>query len=335
MPIYRDKKRRAFVFEFDRVIPGQGRVRARKRLPKAWNRAQADEFDRNESARLYASARGLEDQASTYLIEDAIAKYVEERVPELKTGIEIAKELANLYPLYAGKPLSALRDVCVAIKKMKRTKGNLKVPLQPATIRNRIRYMTSACRWGWTEHQMCAHDPAEGITVPEVDNERQVYIDRREMLQAARACKNRKARMAIRIGYYSGMRLGEILRAKVTAKGWSLDTTKNGEPRIIPIHRKTAVCARHFHKLKGVMITIQKAWAKARAAVDLQHVHFHDVRHSTASGMVNEGVDLYTIGRVLGHKDPRSTARYAHLDTKTLAAAVGKLGGKSTPPPGT
>lgn len=44
--------------------------------------------------------------------------------------------------------------------------------------------------------------------------------------------------------------------------------------------------------------------------------------------MVNAGVDLYTVGAVLGHRDPRSTKRYAHLTARTLADAVGTIGRK-------
>jgi site-specific recombinase XerD len=44
--------------------------------------------------------------------------------------------------------------------------------------------------------------------------------------------------------------------------------------------------------------------------------------------MVNAGVDLYTVGKVLGHRDQRSTARYAHLTHATLTAAVGAIGMK-------
>src|SRR5690606_21433457 len=68
MSIYRDKERGCYVFEFDRVIEGK-RVRARKLLPKTWTRAQADAYDRQESARLYAIATRVE--RHEYSIEDA------------------------------------------------------------------------------------------------------------------------------------------------------------------------------------------------------------------------------------------------------------------------
>jgi hypothetical protein len=38
-----------------------------------------------------------------------------------------------------------------------------------------------------------------------------------------------------------------------------------------------------------------------------------------------EGVDLHTIGQMLGHKTPRMTTRYAHLSPEYLAISTGKL----------
>jgi integrase len=327
MPIYRDRERGAFVFEFNRVIPGAGRIRARKRLPKAWNQAQADAFDRKESARLYALASGTE--GADHLIEDAVSRYVEERCPNLKTGKATALELAGMYWAYAGRPMSALPDVVKAYKlKARRVdKDGVEHALAPASIRNRIRYLVSACRWGWREHSMGEHDPGAAVTVPQVKNERHVYGSRIDMLRACKACKNRTARMAIRIAFYSGMRLSEILKAKVRGTAWVLEDTKNGNPRIVPIHPRAAVCSRRFKAIPK--ITIQRAWSRARDAAGLQGMHFHDWRHSAASELINAGVDLYTVGRVLGHKDSRSTQRYAHLAVDTLSAAIGKIGQKN------
>lgn len=322
MPIYRDRERGAFVFEFDRRIPGAGRIRARKRLPKTWNQAQADAYDRQESARLYALATGT--QGADALIEDAVTLYLRERVPHMKSGQNTAAELASMFWAYQGRPLSALVDVCKAFK-LKARKEDGK-PLAPATVRNRIRYLTAACRYAWREHGLCEHDPAAAVTVPQVKNERQVYGSRADMLRACRECRNRTARMAIRIAFYSGMRLGEILRAEVRGTAWVLTDTKNGNPRIVPIHPRVAVCARKFKPCPK--ITIQRAWEGARERAGLAGMHFHDWRHSAASELINAGIDLFTVGRVLGHSDPRSTARYSHLAVDSLTAAVGRIGQK-------
>jgi integrase len=54
---------------------------------------------------------------------------------------------------------------------------------------------------------------------------------------------------------------------------------------------------------------------------------FHTLRHTAASWLVQQGVDLYAVGQLLGHKTPRMTQRYAHLSPDYMAGAVGKLDG--------
>ena len=63
------------------------------------------------------------------------------------------------------------------------------------------------------------------------------------------------------------------------------------------------------------------------ASVGIKDASFHSLRHTAASWLVMEGVDLYAVGRILGHKTPRMTQRYAHLSPGYLAAAVNKLDG--------
>lgn len=322
MPIYKDKTRSRFVFEFDRYVEGQ-RVRTSKLLPKTWTQAQADAYDRKESARLYAIASSVE--RAQHSIEEAVTVYLKEHAPSLKSYESIKQELAIMYWAYRDRPLSALADAC-KFYASKATKED-GTPLAAATVRNRIRWLTSACRYAWKHHNMGTHDPAAKVHVPAVRNARQHYVSRGEMLQIARASNNRQCRRAIRIAFYSGMRLSEILRSRIVGSNFILDDTKNGQPRIVPIHPRIAHCAKRMEP--GPKITIQRAFMRARRIANLDHIHFHDLRHSAASELINAGVDLYTVGRILGHKDSRSTQRYAHLAVGTLAAAVGKIGGKA------
>ncbi len=249
-----------------------------------------------------------------------------ERVPELKRGDNVTRELALIYWVYQGRALTELPEVCREYR-AKAFKEDGKTRLSPASIRNRLRYLIAACRWGWKVHEMTDKDPAARVVLPTVANERQEYVNRREMLALAKACRNRRARMAIRIAFYSGMRLSEIMNAVPMGDCWRLADTKNGQPRMVPVHPKVAVCARNF--TPGPKITVQLNFRQARAACGMEHLHFHDLRHSAASEMINAGVDLYTVGAVLGHKDSRSTQRYAHLGTKALTGAVGMIGKKS------
>jgi len=324
MPISRAKSRGTYVFEFDRIVNG-GRIRIRKRLPKAWTSAQADEFERKESARIYAAANGV--GSEDRLITDAIALYVAERAPLLKQGKNAAREIHQIHWAFNGKPISALAEVCRAVAQ-KSGKSRYGKDMAPATIRARIRYLVAACRYAWKYHGFGVNDPGARVITPQVRNERRVYIDRREMLKIARKIKNRKVRRVIRIAFYSGMRLGEILSARVEGGRWHLDDTKNGEPRIVPIHPRVWTAA-HNTSRKPAKITVQSYFREAARALGHKDLHFHDLRHSAASEMINNDIDLYTVGAVLGHKDQRSTARYSHLATRSLDVAIKKIGQKS------
>ena len=318
MPVYRDKKRGSFVFEFDRIVSGQ-RVRVTKHLPKAWNQAQADAFDRQESARLYATVHGI--GASTATIEDAVAIYITSRVPSLKNGHDVKLSLASVFWAYQGRPLEALADVCKAIVlKSKKENGE---PLAPATIKNRISYLRAACRWAWKHHNVGDRDPGARVVVPTVRNERHVYIDRAQMLKLCKACDHRPTRALIRIAFYSGMRLGEIERAEIVGGNFMLADTKNGDRRIIPIHPRLNSSLAYP---KQSRFKTHHYYAAARALVGMEWLHFHDLRHSAASELINNGVDLFTVGEVLGHRSSASTKRYSHLSNDKRKEAIFKIG---------
>ncbi|MFA9218129.1 MAG: tyrosine-type recombinase/integrase [Sphingomonadaceae bacterium] len=70
---------------------------------------------------------------------------------------------------------------------------------------------------------------------------------------------------------------------------------------------------------------VKSAWRRARVKAGMQHVNFHDLRHSCASIMLSLGVGLYTISKILGHANIQTTQRYAHLQLDAQRAALGKL----------
>ena len=63
-------------------------------------------------------------------------------------------------------------------------------------------------------------------------------------------------------------------------------------------------------------------WDSIREAAGLPDVRIHDLRHSFASYLASSGASLPLIGAMLGHTNPATTARYAHLldDPKRKAA---------------
>ena len=316
MSIRWDTRNRRWRYEFDRFLAGR-RHRLSRLLPRGWSQTQADAYDRQESARLYAIASGV--QRRDPLIDEAVVLYLRDKTA-LKSYKPTAEHLAAIAWAYTGRPLSSLPAVAQAVIEQSET--------APATTRNRLACLKAAARWAWKKHGLVEADPTARMQLPAVSNERQVYIGRRQMLQACRACTNWQAQIAIRVCFYSGMRLGELYAVEVDSGALVLHDSKNGDRRAVPAHPKIAHLLRHL-PLTAPKITIQRAWQRARAAVGLGHVHLHDLRHSAASEMINAGVDLYTVGRVLGHRDSRSTSRYAHLGADALASAVGLIGKKS------
>src|SRR5690606_18891466 len=98
---------------------------------------------------------------------------------------------------------------------------------------------------------------------------------------------------------------------------------KNGDPRHVPVHPKIRACLKVGLRTQSKM---GKRFRAARAKAGMDWLHFHDLRHSAASEMINAKVDLYTVGAVLGHKSATSTKRYAHLATDSLRDALGRIG---------
>ena len=67
---------------------------------------------------------------------------------------------------------------------------------------------------------------------------------------------------------------------------------------------------------------MQHRWKKIRAQAGMPDLRLHDLRHSYASYLVNNGVSLYVVQELLGHSQPRTTQRYAHLPRSTLNEAA-------------
>jgi integrase len=76
------------------------------------------------------------------------------------------------------------------------------------------------------------------------------------------------------------------------------------------------------------LVNLQKPWRRIRAAAGLDDVRLHDLRHSFASAAVAGGMSLPMIGALLGHSQPQTTARYAHLSADPLRAASEAVAGR-------
>ena len=137
----------------------------------------------------------------------------------------------------------------------------------------------------------------------------------------------------------TGARKSELLKAKwsdidIEKRTWTLNMTKNGRGRHVPLSQAALAIIDQLPKYSDCpwllpnpqtllpFTDIKRSFMHARELAGLEDVHIHDLRHSYASALAGSGVDLYTVGKLLGHVNVASTARYAHLANDTLMAAA-------------
>lgn len=87
-----------------------------------------------------------------------------------------------------------------------------------------------------------------------------------------------------------------------------------GNPYVFPGERKGA------H-----LVGLPKIWGRIRLRSGLGDVRLHDLRHSFASVGAAVSIGLLIIGKLLGHRDPKTTARYAHLADDPARAAADRI----------
>ncbi len=72
-------------------------------------------------------------------------------------------------------------------------------------------------------------------------------------------------------------------------------------------------------------INLGQHWAKIRRKAAMPDVRLHDLRHSFASVAIAQGIPLATIGKLLGHALPETTARYAHLADEVISESADRI----------
>ena len=68
-------------------------------------------------------------------------------------------------------------------------------------------------------------------------------------------------------------------------------------------------------------------WYSVRTEAGIEDVRLHDLRHTFASHAVLHGIPLPVVSRLLGHKRPSMTLRYAHVGDRETEAAAERIGG--------
>ena len=143
---------------------------------------------------------------------------------------------------------------------------------------------------------------------------------------------------AIRLLMLTGCRTDEILTLKWddvdrTARVLRLRDSKTG-PRMVPLTGPVLRVLDGIERTEGVPWVLRGAKPDSRLAclssywgreTGLHDVRVHDLRHPFASRALLLGETLPVIGKLLGHHDIETTARYAHLAQHSVHQAAGRI----------
>lgn len=148
----------------------------------------------------------------------------------------------------------------------------------------------------------------------------------------------RSAIAATRLLILTGCRLNEIMTLQwehvdLPGKALRLPDSKTGakvvhlgQPAIDVLEKIARVETNPWvivGTLPGARLTdLQPFWQRVRARAGLNDVRIHDLRHTFASTAVTSGQGLPMIGKLLGHTQVQTTARYAHLASATIKTAA-------------
>ena len=146
---------------------------------------------------------------------------------------------------------------------------------------------------------------------------------------------------AVRLLMLTGCRLSEIQKLRwehvdLGASELRLPDTKTGakvvylgDPAITVLERIDRRDGNPWviagRKPGGHLTDLQHPWRRIRARAALDDVRIHDLRHSFASGGLLVGEGLPMIGKLLGHTQVQTTARYAHLSNDPVKSAANRI----------
>ena len=226
-------------------------------------------------------------------------------------------------------------------------------PLKPASVNRALACLkhmfTKALDW-----EMISDDifkKVRKVKLSKENNRRLRYLSVEQSADLIDACDKRLKPIVI-FAINTGCRRGEILgltwdRVDLTHGFIHLVETKTDKRREIPINADVRAVLKGIVKKRnsqyvfvnpvatidengklrngGRYTDVKKSFATACQKIGIMDFHFHDLRHTFASQLVMNGVDITTVSKLLGHANLTMTLRYAHLAPNHLQNAVDVL----------
>ena len=191
------------------------------------------------------------------------------------------------------------------------------------------------------------HNPAHRVPLPKVAQKVPVALDEDEARALAQAAPTPWLKCAITLLLSTGLRRAELVG--ITMPDLDLDNAqlvvhgKGAKERVVPLTEASIQSIRAYLAARPDTTSdrlLVSQWGEAmhpravnrklqvalkRAGLAEKGVTPHQLRHTFATHLIRNGVDVRTVQELLGHSDLATTARYLHSDTRTKRAAVDKL----------
>ena len=192
---------------------------------------------------------------------------------------------------------------------------------------------TKAIEW-----EMATKNPVKQVKLFQENPGRIRYLENEEVTRLLEECTEH-LRPIIIVALFTGMRKSEILALQwsdldLKRKIIHIEKTKSGHSRDIPMAdpvffalkgRQTQSEHVFSHEDGTPRINIRTAFDNNLRRAQIKDFTFHDLRHTFASHLIMNGVDLLTVKELLGHRSINMTLRYAHLSPEHKKKAVASL----------
>lgn len=200
--------------------------------------------------------------------------------------------------------------------------------MAPCTIKRRVSALRGLYQYAWVKG-LCSDNPAKYVSTPKKGHRLPKTADVDKVWQAIRnAATDGETKLALAIMAETGVRLGELLEMRVNDVNFGERSIvvrgKGNKERKVYYGDMTA-------ELIGRCVVIGGGLLISSSARELRYkVHAatgaspHNIRHTWATVMLNNGCPLESISKLMGHGSVKTTEIYAEVATATLAADYNK-----------
>lgn len=203
------------------------------------------------------------------------------------------------------------------------------------------------------EWEMLKSNPLSKIKTPKTPKTHPVFITEGQLQIIINETKEKLLKELFVLAFHTGMRAGELVNLKwkavdlqgkkVTVMNDGAFSTKSNKDRVIPLNKKAVNALKSIRRcFKNVdafeYIFLRKGYIKftedyiskkfkiaAMLSLNNEKIHFHTLRHSFASNMVQKGVSIYVVKELMGHSSITTTQIYSHLNIDSMRKAVNML----------